>query len=185
MPTAKTTWTVDQVKLLQEYLEVPAGGNLGPLTWAALVEVLELEEPMPIGSTPWMVIAKREIGQEEIQGGENPRIIEYHSATTLSADEDEIAWCSAFVTWCLEKAGYKSTKSAWARSYENYGKDLDEPKVGCIVVFDWGDGSGHVGFITAWTSQTVTVLGGNQSDSVCTATFSRRNISAFKWPVKA
>jgi uncharacterized protein (TIGR02594 family) len=185
MPTAKTTWSIEQVKLLQDRLKVPTGGTLGPLTWAALVKELELDEPVPDTLTPWMDIARREIGQEEVQGGENPRILEYHAATTLHAEEDEIAWCSAFVCWCLKKAGYKSTESAWARSYEDYGEDLDEPKVGCIGVIDWQDGSGHVGFVTSFTPQTVTVLGGNQSDSVCIATFSRRNVSAFKWPVKA
>ncbi len=186
MAIAKTTWTIEQVKLLQKYLEVPTGGNLGPLTWAALVKELEMEEPIPESVTPWMDIAEQELGEEEIQGGENPRILEYLESTTLGSPgdtEDETPWCSAFVTWCLKKAGYKSTNSAWAMSYENYGEETD-PEYGAIVVFDWENGGGHVGFVTKSTEQTVTVLGGNQSDSVCEATFSRRYVSAFRWPVK-
>jgi hypothetical protein len=36
-------------------------------------------------------IARREIGQKEVRGGENPRILEYHATTTLGAREDEAA----------------------------------------------------------------------------------------------
>jgi uncharacterized protein (TIGR02594 family) len=168
-------------------------GDFGPNTLKVSKKVAEkagiivVEPPKPpvTNKTPWIDIAKAEIGVKEKRGGENPRIIEYHSHTTLKATEDEVAWCSAFMCWCLEKVGYKSTKSAWARSYENYGKKLEKPKIGCIAVFDWQDGSGHVGFVSSFTEQTVTILGGNQSDSVCLTTFSRKNISAFRWPVQS
>ena len=168
----------------QEFIGVTADGDFGPETLKRVIEIAISAGIVPKPSAmPWMDIAKRELGQEEVTGGENPRIIEYHSSCTLKAQEDEIPWCSAFVNWCLKQAGLKNNKSAWARSFENYGQKLDTPKIGCIVVFDWGDGSGHVGFVTGWTGTTVTVLGGNQSDSVCSATFSRRQVSAWRWPV--
>ena len=168
-----------------------AGGKVG---WCAAryLEMIEDDDgeepkpkPEPDSKMPWMDIAEAEIGEEEITGGENPRIIAYHAATTLGADEDEVPWCSSFVCWVLKQSGYKSTKSAWARSYEAYGTKLTEPKVGCIVVFNWGNGTGHVGFVTAFTATTVTVLGGNQSNSVNETRFSRANVSAWRWPVKA
>ncbi|MCS0458799.1 MULTISPECIES: hypothetical protein [Rhizobium] len=34
-------------------------------------------------------------------------------------------------------------------------------------------GNGHVGFVVAWTSTTVTLLGGNQGNTVCERTFPR------------
>lgn len=132
--------------------------------------------------TPWMDIAKKEIGVKEIRGGENKRIIEYHSSTTLKATEDEVPWCSAFVTWCLEQAKIKSTKSAWARSYLKFGKELREPKYGCIVVFSRGENSGHVGFFISETKDMIQVLGGNQGDAVCIKDYPKSKLLGYRWP---
>lgn len=46
-------------------------------------------------------IAEKELGQKEDFFGENPKIIEYHDATTLSANRDEVPWCASFVNWVL------------------------------------------------------------------------------------
>jgi uncharacterized protein (TIGR02594 family) len=169
----------------QELIGVVADGDFGPVTLARSREIASQIGLKPVESSkPWLDLARGELGQKEVQGGENPRIVEYHSVTTLKATEDEVPWCSAFVSWCLEKAWYKSTHSAWARSYESYGQRLADPRDGCIVVFDWGNGSGHVGFVVGWTNTTVSVLGGNQSNSVCIATFNRGKVSGWRWPVK-
>ena len=129
----------------------------------------------------WMLIAQKEIGEHEIVGGENPRIIEYHNSCTLHAKEDEIAWCSAFVNWVMQQVGFKGTRSAWAQSWAEWGKEV-EPVVGAIVVFRWDNGSGHVGFITAWDDNDVEVLGGNQADSVCKTRFSWSHVISIRMP---
>lgn len=135
--------------------------------------------------TPWMDIASKEIGVKETPGsGNNSRVLEYHKSTTLKATEDAVPWCSAFTTWCLERAGYKSTKNAWARSYLNYGKPLNKAQYGCICVFDRGNGSGHVGFFTAETKDMIMVLGGNQSDEVCIKAYPKSKLLGFSWPIK-
>lgn len=64
-------------------------------------------EPKPITPT-WFDVAKKEIGVKEKRGGENPRIIEYHSTTTLSADEDEVSWCFTPETQILTEDGWVS-----------------------------------------------------------------------------
>ncbi|MGK7943126.1 MAG: TIGR02594 family protein [Microcystaceae cyanobacterium] len=123
---------------------------------------------------PWFAIALVEEGVREKAGsGDNPRIVEYLQSTTLSepsASNDETPWCSAFVNWCVEKAGYAGTDSAWAKSWLNWGQPLSTPQKGCIVVFERrmsnGQIGGHVGFYISETSETVKVFGGNQSDSV-------------------
>lgn len=133
--------------------------------------------------TPWMDIAKKEIGIKEIPGsGNNPRVVEYHSATTLKATEDSVPWCSAFVSWCLEQAKIKSTKNAWARSYLQWGKKLDNPRYGCIVVFSRGENSGHVAFFQAETESTIMVIGGNQNDSVCIKEYPKSRLLGYRWP---
>lgn len=127
-------------------------------------------------------IALDEIGQREISapGKENPRIIEYHAATTLKSKEDEVPWCASFVSWCLEKSGVESTKSAWARSYLKWGHELKRPELGCVVVFDRGGGKSHVTFYLSETQDHYVCVGGNQSDSVCVSMYLKSKAMAFR-----
>jgi uncharacterized protein (TIGR02594 family) len=132
----------------------------------------------------WLVIAKKELGECEIPGsGDNPRIVEYLKATSLEASEDHDAtpWCSAFVNWCMQKAGFKGTRSAWAQSWADWGKEV-EPCVGAIVVFRWDNGTGHVGFIEDWDDDGIKVLGGNQQDQVCEERFGWGHVIATRMP---
>jgi uncharacterized protein (TIGR02594 family) len=123
---------------------------------------------------PWFTIALWEKGIREIAGSQaNPRIVEYLKSTNLpepDASSDETAWCSAFVNWCMEKAGYAGTDSAWAKSWLTWGKSLPTPQKGCVVVFERrmsnGTIGGHVGFYLGENTDTVEVFGGNQSNSV-------------------
>jgi uncharacterized protein (TIGR02594 family) len=134
----------------------------------------------------WLEIAENEIGTVEIPGPEhNPKIVLYHSFTTLKAQTDEVPWCSSFVNYCMEMAGYKGTRSAAARSWLKWGKPLIHPKEGCIVVMSRGSNptSGHVGFFTRNKPAFVEVLGGNQSNKVCTQWFSVAKILAYRWPL--
>lgn len=142
-------------------------------------------EPQNEVHVPWYGIAQKEKGVAEISGGKhNPRIIEYGKATTLEPSDDETPWCAIFVCWCLEKVGYKSTNSAWARDYLNYGIKLAKPQEGCIVVFSRGANSGHVGFFVSETEDHVLVLGGNQDNKVCTQFYPKSRVLGYRWPIK-
>lgn len=142
------------------------------------------ETPAADDKLPWLRLAEKELNTAEIPGDQhNPRILEYHAATTLVATSDEVPWCSAFVTWCLENSGMKSTRSAWARSYLNYGEKINDPKFGCVVVFARGATSGHVGFYVSENADEVLVLGGNQSNRVSMAYYSKRLVLGYRWPV--
>jgi uncharacterized protein (TIGR02594 family) len=120
------------------------------------------------------IIALNEISTSEIKGVQhNPKILEYFTATSLTATSDETAWCAAFVNWCLKQAGVSGTNSARTRSFMAWGRGvhIDEAKQGDIVVF-----ANHVGFFAGKVDDTtIHVLGGNQSNSV---TISRYNISS-------
>lgn len=114
-------------------------------------------------------IASAEIGVKEIKGAQhNPRILEYHQATSLQATDDETPWCAAFVSWCIELAGGTSTRSAAARSYLGWGVRVERPQVGDVVVLKRGTKpwQGHVGFFSGYENEYVWVLGGNQGDEV-------------------
>lgn len=151
-------------------------------------EIVQTKEPTvkPIVSgsnTPWMEIAKAEIGQKEISGSKhNSRIVAYHAATTLKATDDETPWCSSFVSYCLEKAGIASTKNAWARSYLNWGKKIESPVKGCIVVFSRGADSGHVAFFEEDEGSQIKVLGGNQGNEVCYDTYPKSRLLGYRLP---
>lgn len=143
----------------------------------------------PEGNAPWYEIAKSEVGVAEVGGKSrnNARILEYHQSTSLSknlARYDETPWCSSFANWCMQNAGIKGTRSAMARSWLKWGKALDEPENGCIVVFarpKAGPKSGHVGFYAGKHGDRIRVLGGNQSNSVKISSYSRDQLLGFRW----
>lgn len=135
----------------------------------------------------WYKIAKKELGIREVRGGENPRIIEYHRTTTLKAREDEVPWCSSYVNWCMQQAGFIGTESAAAKSWLNWGasvwhEDVDPPR-GSIVVMT-RSGGGHVGFLVTvdWEREQVKVLGGNQGDEVNIKWFPMDMVLDFRMP---
>lgn len=138
---------------------------------------------------PWLVRARREIGTKERQGpADNPRIVEYLASTRLAPRflHDETPWCAAFVCWCLEGAGVASTRSAGARSYLMWGEELDEPRLGCVVVLSREDNSnphaGHVGFYAGATAEGLLILGGNQANAVTVRRYSRARVLSCRWP---
>lgn len=134
---------------------------------------------------PWMPVALGEVGVKEFTGAaDNPRIVEYLNSTNLrpaDASQDETPWCSAFVNWCVEKANYEGTDSAWAKSWLNWGRKLAKPRRGCIAVFTRGNG-GHVGFYLGKTSSGIRVLGGNQSDQVKISNYGTSRLLGYRIP---
>ena len=124
----------------------------------------------PLGEDfPWMAIAGQELGVSELPGsGNNPRVLQYLQSTTnlgrSATSKDETPWCSAFVNWCLQQAGYETTRNALARSWLNWGQAIATPCRGCIVVFQREKKFGHVGFYLEETETHIKVLGGNQQD---------------------
>lgn len=128
-----------------------------------------------------MKIAMEEIGQKEIAGSQenNERIVEYFTATDYRATNDETPWCAAFVNWVLMKSETARTKSAAALSYKSWGAgvDLINARYGDIVVFDHGNGKGHVGFYVGVKADRVGVLGGNQSNTVNITWFSKAKVA--------
>lgn len=128
--------------------------------------------PRPANPTPYD-IAKAELVRNivEVPGsGDNPRIALYHRSTNLwSGDKDGTAWCSSFVNYCVEQAGYEGTNHQRARSWESWGQDVTtDPQEGDIVVFSRGTGpkNGHVGFFVVSSGEKIKVLGGNQSSRI-------------------
>jgi uncharacterized protein (TIGR02594 family) len=118
---------------------------------------------------PWLTVARNELGVQEYPGAaNNPRVVEYLNTTTNISEalrsQDETPWCSGFVNWCMRQAGRDRTKSALARSWQGWGEHINEPYVGCVVVFQRAVNFGHVGFYLEETETHIKVLGGNQQN---------------------
>ncbi len=136
---------------------------------------------------PWFDIALREMatGVDEMRGAaDNPRIVEYHQTTTLKATDDETPWCSSFVNWCMIKSGNRGTNSAAARSWLKWGKELSEPRRGCVVVFSRPPSptSGHVAFFDHVAGGRIFVLGGNQGNAVNITSYPYERLLGYRWP---
>lgn len=148
------------------------------------------QRPGPAGEPRWLAIARREICTREVAPGpgSNPRIVEYHQATSLRAQDDATPWCAAFVSWVLEQAGVRSTRSARAKSYLDWGNALDHPRAGAITVFHRGSGPpssrgpGHVGFLIEDADGRIDLLGGNQRNHVNIKAYSTSRLLAYRWP---
>ena len=160
-------------------------GMPGPQTKAAYEAYISDDSEEP----EWMVIARNEIGTKEYPGdADNPDVVKYlKSVDTLNASaqiQDETSWCSAFVNWCMEEAGIKGTESAGARSWLQWGRELDSPKKGCVVVLWRGSPTGwqgHVGFFVRETSSSLYLLGGNQNDEVNISKYPKSRLLGFRW----
>lgn len=140
-----------------------------------------------ISAWRWMETAVQELGVSEIRGGENPRIMEFHREAATGQDEDEDAWCGAFMGWLFKEAGFKIPKAAGvARSWLSWGEQTP-PRAGCVVVFWRGspDGwQGHVGLLLATRGPNVYVLGGNQGDAVTVARMPLSQVLGYRWPTE-
>lgn len=159
-----------------EKLELSADGKWirhksGWSSKSYLQKVGESAPPPTPSDMPWFPIADHEFGVIEYPGNQhNPRVLEYLSTVTNISEywrsQDETPWCSAFVNWCVEKAGYQGTKSAVSTSWLGWGRAIEKPVKGCIAVFSREGGGGHVGFYfdeTPTLSETyIRILGGNQ-----------------------
>jgi uncharacterized protein (TIGR02594 family) len=138
---------------------------------------------------PWMSwgINELQFNIAEMPGKEaNPRIIEYHSHVSLKSTSDEVPWCSSALNCCFYECGMKGTNSAAARSWLGWGTAV-KFRQGAIAVF-WRsrpDGAeGHVGIALAEDLSTVTILGGNQSNSWCIIKMARHKLLGYRWPLE-
>lgn len=116
-------------------------------------------------------LAQAEIGTVEWTKGDNPKVLAYfRDAGHPQVTNDETAWCAAFVGAMLHRAGMPNTGSLAARSYLAWGEPVDraDAREGDVVIFSRGSSAwqGHVGFFVKDNGDTITVLGGNQSNAV-------------------
>ncbi|PCK77505.1 TIGR02594 family protein [Rhizobium sophoriradicis] len=145
------------------------------------------------GGTPWMGLARQEIGVLET---DSAKIRAYFAAIGITAD-GATAWCGAFVAWCLLQARAVAQKDLprvpeRAANWVTFGRPValplnpSDPSLnGAIVILSpqTAKSSGHVGFLVGFDSPgKVILLGGNQHDQVREQSFPIADIRAVRWP---
>lgn len=199
--------TNDAVMKFQMTRGLPVDGVVGPQTWTAMGQKFAVPPSQPANGAPslvsqpadarasgapWMeiVLAENERGVKGIPGKiNNPRIVEYHSETSLHATNDETAWCSAFVNWVMKQSGYTGTHNAAAISWLKWGLELTTPRYGAItIVYNTKHSShasgNHVSFWISQDSTHITLLGGNQGNAVKESSYPLKTweIKGYRWP---
>lgn len=130
-----------------------------------------MKELIP-NSTELFIHACQYYGEREVPGkGNNPTILQWLK-DIFPWVEDEIAWCSAFMTAMAKQCNmdHPQEKAGAARSWLNVGQAvIDSPVPGDVCVF-WRESpsswKGHVAMFVRETDKFIWVLGGNQSDQV-------------------
>jgi len=132
-------------------------------------------------------VAQRFVGMREVPGPQDqPFIVWALALCGLAGAHDETAWCSAFVNAIAWLLALPRSGSAAARSWLKVGTAvrLEEARVGFDVVVltrgaapqpgaDVVQAQGHVGFFAGVDGNDVLILGGNQSNQVSIARFSK------------
>jgi uncharacterized protein (TIGR02594 family) len=92
-------------------------------------------------------------------------------------------WCGMFVADCLTQFNYKIPKHFYrAKAWLDYGVEIKEPCLGCIVIFG-RQGGGHVGFVVGINhAGHLLVLGGNQKNMVRIDPFDKARVLGYRLP---
>lgn len=145
----------------------------------------------------WLAEARKYLGLREIQGTRHePGVVEFFKDSGNSwVQDDETAWCGAFVAAVFKRAGLPAVRppgekanALRAREWLNVGMPVERPKVGDLVIFWRGSKSGaqgHVGFYIGEDTDKILVLGGNQSNQVNISRYAKSRLLGFRRPVMA
>lgn len=124
-------------------------------------------------NTAILEAAGQHIGTDEWSGAKhNPAVMAYYDQVGHGwVKEDEVPWCAAFVGAVLAQLGLPHTGKLNARSYLDYGTEVNMRGAiaGDIVVLWRGsrDGPyGHVAFLVGFNGDKVILRGGNQDNMV-------------------
>ena len=155
----------------------------GYVAWPQPDPPLIPESNLPQGPLPpWMYVALKEVGQKRYpEGKNNPRIIEYERTIVGLKRSDKEDWAPAFTEWSLEKASIQGPKQQTISAWLNWGRILDRPEPGCIVIFSF-NGLPHIGFFFADEGRLLNILGGNQDGEVKIKGQERASVQGYRMP---
>ena len=137
----------------------------------------------PITRTP-LQVAETYLGLADEPGPDSdPIVLGMLQSVKAHVSSDEVPWCSAFIHACCRPLGLPVTNSLRARSWLMLGTPIDlaeaEPGFDLVILRRGGstldptviNAKGHVGWFVTREGDSITLLGGNQSDSVRYSTY--------------
>jgi uncharacterized protein (TIGR02594 family) len=152
----------------------------------------------------WLVVMRTLTGMVETPGApDNPKILamaeevgrRFPDMASYAAlyQHDATPWCGLTAAYCMAMCdppirppfGNKDTdRWLWALSWSDdaeFGTLLADPRPGCVVCLK-RSGGGHVTFLERVEGKNLICRGGNQSDSVNTASYPMSDVVALVWP---
>lgn len=122
-------------------------------------------------------ILRTKLGKQEV--ADRKELVKFFMAQGITCDPQTTSWCSVAINTAERQAGHKTEGNLLARSWLKYGTpvDISDAEVGDIVIFHFSFNQpwqGHVAYYVDSNDakNTITVLGGNQHDSVNLSTYS-------------
>ena len=152
---------------------------------------------------PWIKVAEEEMkkykGQKESSRSLYNRIQKtYFPYANFGTNKNptEIAWCAAFITYCMKTAGYKNSSDPSVGGYDWgvaprpklpkrgwFEGEKTKPFVGAIGIFKFRKGYSHVAILVGKRKNGMYVfLGGNQNNEINKTAFEPSRIDYFMKP---
>ena len=92
-------------------------------------------------------------------------------------------WCADFINFILRRTGHATTNSRAAKSFLEYGKRIDQPRVGAIVVLTRGKNGGHVGIVRGTDGAgNIIVISGNHGNKVWESPYPKSRVLGYVIP---
>ena len=92
-------------------------------------------------------------------------------------------WCADFINFILRRTGHATTNSRAAKSFLDYGKRIDSPRVGAIVVLSRGVNNGHVGIVRGTDGAgNIIVISGNHGNKVWESPYPKSRVLGYVVP---
>lgn len=138
------------------------------------------ERPKSIGRRKW-------IDESQYSGLGSPEALlealRHMGANAKTLGLPASLWCADFMNLVLRKSGLNATGSRAARSYLQYGKKIDEPRVGAIAIFTRGRNGGHIGIVRGTDGNgNPIIVSGNHNNKVAEAVYPKSRVLAYVVP---
>lgn len=155
---------------------VDSTASLGKITTSSVSKLILNSEAKPAA-------------QAASKSGETNPLLEalrWKGATAPQVGVPSELWCADFMNFILGQTGQSGTGSRAARSFLKYGKPLDGPRVGAIVVLTRNGGhseSGHVGIVRGTDGEgNPIVISGNHGNKVSESIYKKEKVLGYFMP---
>jgi uncharacterized protein (TIGR02594 family) len=92
-------------------------------------------------------------------------------------------WCADFVNFVLRRTGHPTVNSRAAKAFLDYGKRIDSPRVGAIVVLTRARNGGHVGIVRGTDGAgNIIVISGNHGNKVAESMYPKSRVLGYVIP---